>query len=210
MLEYHGMGRLFYPKGLIMSNYNITITNGSGTGNMAPGNYTVSATYAPGYDSTTLSPTTYTAQSPSGSGTFTLEASGTLTIIFNETGAAGGTPITSGSVVMTDSTGETQYGSPATIDSSGTATFTKVPYGSPENPYTLYFKQLTSDSSHDIYPDVFTVGMGDETQTEYILNNLNTTEQTFTLTDATYTGLPVKDAVLKFEPENDENETNNS
>lgn len=192
--------RYFCPKGYYsMANYNVTITNGSGTQAMSPGEYNVSATYAPGYDTTTLSPTTYSVGTTAGSGTFTLTASGTLTIIFNETGTAGGTPITSGTVVMTDSTGETQYGSPISIDSSGTATFNNVPYGSAQSAYTLYFKQLTSDSEHNIYSGVFTVGMGAQTQTEYIINTPNTTEQSFTLTDATYSGLPVQNATLQLE-----------
>jgi len=192
------------PKGDIMAEYNVTITNGSGSQAMNPGEYEVSTTYAPGYESTTLSPTTYTATSPSGSGSFTIEAYGTLTIIFNETGAEGGTPISSGSVVMTDPTGNTQYGSVVTIDSNGTAIFDKVPYGSAQTPYTLHFKQLTSDSDHDIYPNVFTVGMGDQTQTEYIQNNLKVATQDFSLTDANYSGLPVENAVLNFEPEDND------
>lgn len=182
----------------IMANYNVSITNGTGSQMMTPGNYTVSATYAPGYDITSLSPTTYTATSPTGTGTFTLTASGTLTIIFNETGAEGGTPITSGNVVMTDQTGDIEYGSAVNIDSTGTAVFNNVPYGSTEAPYTLYFKQLASDTEHNIYPDVFIVGMGSATQTEYILNTHIPTTQSITLSDGTYSGLPVSSAVLDF------------
>ena len=182
-----------------MADYTVTITNGTGSQMMNPGTYNVSSSYAPGYDMETLSPTTYTASIQSGSGAFTLSASGTLTIIFNETGAQGGTPITSGTVVMTDQTGSTQYGSVVNINSNGTAVFNNVPYGSAQSPYTLYFKQLTSDENHNPYPNVFTVGMGDQTQTEYILNEPKSTSQTFTLTDANYAGLPVQNAVLNFE-----------
>lgn len=189
-----------------MADYTVTITNGTGSQMMNPGSYNISSSYAPGYDMTTLSPTTYTATSPSGSGAFTIEATGTLTIIFNESGAQGGTPISSGTVVMTDQTGETQYGSVINIDSNGTAVFEKVPYGSAQSPYTLYFKQLSSDEDHNVYPNVFTVGMGDQTQTEYILNSLKPTNQTFTLTDATYTGLPVANAVLDFTPSDSQGE----
>ena len=182
-----------------MANYNVTITNGTGSQAMNAGEYTVSATYAPGYDMGTLSPTTYTATSTAGSGAFIISASGTLTIIFNETGAVGGTPITSGTVVMTDQSGETQYGSVVNIDASGTAVFNNVPYGSAESGYTLYFKQLTSDSEHNVYTEVFTVGMGAQTQTEYILNAPTATTQNVTLTDANYSGLPVANASLQFE-----------
>ena len=181
-----------------MADYTVTITNGTGSQTMNPGSYGVSCSYAPGYDMTTLSPTTYNATSPSGSGTFTLSSYGTLTIIFNETGEEGGTPITSGTVVMTNLAGDVEYGSVVNIDSSGTAVFYNVPFGSAQAPYTLYFKQLTSDDDHNPYENVFTVGMGAETQTEYILNNLKLAPQSLTLTDANYSGLPVANAVLDF------------
>ena len=182
-----------------MSEYNVTIIDGIGSQSMKPGEYSVSAIYAPGYDMSTLSPTSYTATSTTGTKAFTISATGTLTITFNETGEAGGTPITSGTVVMTDSTGNTQYGPVIQIDSTGTATFNNVPYGSAEAGYTLYFKQLTSDENHDVYPDVFAVGMGDQTQQEYVINTPKSVLQNFTLTDANYEGLPVYNATLQFE-----------
>lgn len=185
-----------------MSEYNVTIINGTGSQTMNTGSYSVSAIYAPGYDMTTLKPTNYTATSSTTTGAFTISANGTLSIIFNETGAEGGTPITSGTVVMTDSTGTIEYGEVVDIDSNGTATFNNVPYGSAQSAYTLYFKQLTSDENHNIYENVFAVGMGDQTQTEYVLNDLKSVLQNFTLTDATYTNLPVYNAVLKFEDSN--------
>lgn len=182
-----------------MADYNVTIINGTGSQTMNPGNYTVSSIYAPGYDMDTLSPTSFTATSTTTTGAFTLSASGTLTITFNETGAIGGTPITSGTVVMTDSTGTTQYGQVVNIDANGTATFSNVPYGSEQAAYTLYFKQLTSDENHNIYENVFAVGMGGQTQQEYILNELKSVIQNFTLTDANYPELPVYNAVLQFD-----------
>ena len=182
-----------------MANYNVTITNGAGSQQMVVGEYNVSATYAPGYDMSTLTPTTFSATDTTQTGAFTLAATGTLTVIFNETGAQGGTPITSGTVVMTNAEGTEQYGSVVQIDANGTAVFNNVPYGSAQSAYTLYFKQLTTDAEHNIYPDVFTVGMGDQTQTEYILNTLNSALQNFTLTDANYTGLPVYNATMQFD-----------
>lgn len=184
-----------------MANYNVLITDGVGSENMEPGDYSVTATYAPGYVLTSLEPSTYTVTSGgSQTGAFTLSANGTLTITFNETGAEGGTPITAGTVVMTDQTGETQYGSVVNIGADGVATFENVPYGSAETGYTLYFKQLTSDEDHNIYPNVFAVGMGAQTQSEYIINTPKEVEQNFTLTDANYTGMPIPNANLEFEP----------
>ena len=178
-----------------MANYDVTITNGTGSQNMKAGTYTVSATEATGYDLTTLSPTTYTATTSEGSGTFTLSANGTLTFIVNETGAEGGTPITSGSIIMTDSTGTTEYGTAVTINSSGEAVFENVPYGTQSEPFVLYFKQLTSDDTHNIYNGVISVSMTGQTQTEYVQNTTIAT-QTFTLTDANY-DLPI-DGTLAF------------
>ena len=130
-----------------MADYNVTIINGKGSQSMELGEYSVSAIYAPGYDMTTLSPTSYSATSSPATGEFTIAATGTLTIVFNDTGAEGGSPITSGSVVMTDSTGEIQYGSVVDVDSSGTAIFNNVPFGSEQAAYTLY-KQEGLNSLH--------------------------------------------------------------
>ena len=177
-----------------MANYNVTITNGTGSENMQKGVYTVSAT-ANGYDTSTLTPTTFNATENEGSENFTLSANGALTINFNETGAAGGTPITSGSVVMTDSTGNTEYGSPVTISATGDAVFNNVPYGDAGSPFQLYFKQLSTDDDHNIFEGVISVAMTAQTQTEYVQNTANAL-QTFSLTDATY-GMPI-DGTLTF------------
>ena len=180
-----------------MANYNVTITNGTGSQAMKAGTYNVSATSAHGYDITTLSPTTYTATDSTGTGTFTLSANGTLTLVFNETGASGGTPITTGSVVMRDSTGNTQYGNSITINSTGEAVFNNVPFGDSETPFKLYFKQLTTDDNHNIYESVIVVDMTSQTQTQYV-QNTEIALQTITLTDSNYSGLPIGNATLSF------------
>lgn len=181
-----------------MANYEVSIINGVGSKIMEPGTYTVSAIYAPGYDMSTLSPTTYNVTTAGQTGDFTLSATGTLTINFNETGDAGGTPITGGTVVMTDVTGETQYGPVVEINDEGVATFNNVPYGSAQSAFTLYFKQLTSDENHNPYAEVFIVGMGDQTQTEYVINTPKTLAQNFTVTDANYPDMPISNATLSF------------
>ncbi len=177
-----------------MANYNVTITNGTGSEAMQKGTYNVTAT-ANGYENAVLSPTTFTATEAVGSEAFTLSANGTLTFNVNETGTAGGTPITSGTIVMTDSTGTETYGQPVTISATGDAVFNNVPYGSTDTPYRLYFKQLTSDDGHNVYDGVISVEMTGETQTEYVQNTAIAV-QTFTLTDANY-GFPI-DGSLTF------------
>lgn len=177
-----------------MANYNVTITNGTGSQRMQIGTYDVTAT-ASGYDVSTLTPKTFTATDAAQTQAFTLTADGTLTFIVNDTGAAGGTPITSGTIVMTDETGTTEYGSPVTIGADGSAVFNNVPYGTAGEPFTLYFKQLTTADDYNIFDGVITVQMTSQTQTEYI-QNTQAAENTFTLTDATY-GMPI-DGTLDF------------
>lgn len=177
-----------------MANYNVTISNGTGSQRMQKGTYSVTATAA-GYDESSLSPNTFTATDATGSQAFTLSANGTLTFNVNETGAAGGTPITSGSVIMTDSTGATEYGTAQTIGADGNVVFNNVPYGTDDAPFRLYFKQLSTDDDHNIFEGVITVDMTSQTQTEYIQNTA-TAEQNFTLLDANY-GLPI-DGTLNF------------
>ncbi len=177
-----------------MANYNVTITNGSGSQAMKRGTYTVSAT-ANGYDVSTLSPTSFTAGDTAATQNFTLSANGTLTFNVNETGAAGGAPITSGSLIMTDATGAEEYGQAANITATGDAVFANVPYGTAGEPFQLYFKQLESDENHNAFDGVISVAMTAQTQTEYIQNS-PIAEQTFNLTDANY-GLPI-DGVLNF------------
>lgn len=180
-----------------MADYEVTITDGVGSKKMKLGNYIVSATSAPGYDTSSLTPTSLSVTNPSQTGAFTLTANGTLT--FTETGAAGGTPIISGTVAMTDATGETQYGSAVNIDATGSATFNNVPYGTAQDGYALYLKQLTSDDDHEVYSEVISVNMTGSTQTEYVKNEHKPVDPNITLTDATYTNMPVKNAVLMFQ-----------
>lgn len=178
-----------------MANYNVTITDGVGSQKMKVGAYSVTAT-ANGYDATTLSPAQYTATAGENNAAFTISANGTLDIIFNETGAAGGTAVTEGSVVMTDSTGLTQYGSPVSISAEGTAVFPNVPFSAAE-PLTLYFVQLSTDATHNVAEGVITVSMDANDKTIYVINSPIAT-QNFTLTDANYQGLPVPAATLDF------------
>jgi len=178
-----------------MANYNVQITNGVGSQSMQSGTYDVTVE-ANGYEASTLSPTTFTATAAAGSENFTLCANGTLTLIFNETGAEGGTPVTGGSVVMTDAAGTTEYGSAVTIGSNGEAVFNNVPYGD-GTPYVLYFVQKATDDEHNVYDGVITVNMSAATQTQYV-ENLPCAVQSFTLTDQTYDGLPIANATLTF------------
>ncbi len=178
-----------------MANYNVTITDGNGSQAMQRGEYSVTADVV-GYEGATLTPDTYTATDTTGSQTFTLSATGTLTLNVNETGAAGGTPITSGTIIMTNQDGTEDYGTAVTIDATGNAVFNNIPYGDTGTPFTLYFRQLTSDDTHNTYDGIITVNMTGQTQTEYV-ENTPIAVQTFTVTDANYPGLPIN-GTLEF------------
>ncbi len=177
-----------------MANYTVTITDGTGSQVMQAGTYAVTAEAA-GYDVSTLTPDAYTATAAEGSQAFTLSANGTLTFIVNDTGAAGGTPIVGGTIVMTDETGTTEYGAPVTVGTDGTAVFANVPYGTTAEPFQLYFKQLTAAEGYNLFEGVISVSMTAQTQTEYIQNTAAAT-QTFTLRDANY-DMPI-DGSLTF------------
>ena len=62
-----------------MSDYNVTMINGSTSHTMEIGEYSVSATYVPGYAMESLMPTSLSATSEGATGAFTLSANGTAT-----------------------------------------------------------------------------------------------------------------------------------
>lgn len=169
-----------------MALYPVTITNGSGSQRLPAGVYSVAPTVT-GYTGT-LVPATFTATASDGSQSFTLAATGTLTLTITEDGTAEGTKITGGAFIRCNSEGDTTYGTEKTIDALGACTFDHVPYGDETTPYVFYVRQLRSDSTHNIQSGVITVNMAANTQTNYVTNPLAGT-QSFTLADAYYSGL---------------------
>lgn len=178
-----------------MSQYLVPITNGTGSQRLPIGAYNVTADVT-GYTGV-LDPTTFTATGSDGSQAFTIAATGTLTLNVNETGASGGTPVTSGTCIRCSQDGTTTYGTAKTISATGDCIFDHVPFGTAGTPATFYVKQLTSDDTHNIYSGVITVSMEAETQTNYVQNTL-AANQSFTLTDAYYSGLNI-DGSLTFD-----------
>ncbi len=179
-----------------MATFDIIISDGTGTASIPAGAYITSA-IVPGYDNTTLAPTSVTIGASPATTAFTITATGTLTFTVNDTGAIGGNPITSGTIVMTDSTGTIEYGSAQSISATGQCIFNSVPFGDSGTPYTLYFKQLTSDSGHVPESNVITVSMIAATQGEFIQNS-STSAQTASLSDATYTNMPIANGAISF------------
>lgn len=172
--------------------YPVTITNGRGTVNLAPGTYDAVANVA-GYDNSTLSPTSVTIASGTDSYAFTIAASGTLTLVVTNTGTSTGVPIEGAVFYRTDATG-TKYGDPITTNANGVAVFNNVPFASTNAP-RIYFIQESSDAQHTFNDEVQYVTMTSSTLRYYIANPDAQTSN-ITLTDANYDGLPIASGTI--------------
>ena len=178
-----------------MARYTVDIINGSGSQVLPKGTYTVTAAVE-GY-SGVLDPSTFTAGTAEGSQAFTIEATGTLTLQINETGAEGGTPITEGAFVRCNQDGSVTYGEAKPIGETGVCTFDHVPFGTAEAPVTFYVRQQTSDKTHNRKEEVVAISMAAQTQSEFV-QNTPAALQSFTFADANYSGLAV-DGSLTFD-----------
>ncbi len=164
----------------------ITILNGVGTDTVPNGNYAVTASVN-GYDNSTINPDSILVQEGTNEYSFTIAATGTLTLHVTEDGSSTGTPVVGAKFYRTDSEGTT-YGSEVVTDSNGDAVLANVPFGDPSLP--IYYKQTESDGSHEFSDSVSSITMTTETETVEIINSLAAT-RTITLTDANYANLPV-------------------
>lgn len=165
----------------------INITNGTGTGQLINGIYTVTANVT-GYDNTSINPDSLTVVEGTNSYAFTIAGTATLTLHVTEDGTASGTPVVGATFYRTDSTG-TEYGSAIITDSNGDAIFNNMPYASTDAP-TIYYKQTSSDGNHEFDSTVQSTTMTTSTSTIEIQNAVGAT-RTITLTDANYSNLPV-------------------
>ena len=180
-----------------MASINIPINNGTGSQSVANGNYNVTVTSV-GYDVSTLNPSTINVVEGTNDYSFTVGATGTLTIHVSDDGTATGNPIVGAVLYRTDSDGTT-YGDPITTDCNGNAVFENVPYAATNAP-TIYFKQTESDGSHDFRTDVLSTNMTTETYT-YELENSLSAVRTITLTDSNYENLPIDNATINLSNE---------
>lgn len=126
--------------------YNVQITNGSGSLNLANGTYTVSAN-VPGYDNSTLKPLSVTIEAGVEIYDFTITATGKLKLHVTEDGTDTGVPVEGASFIRCDEYGN-EYGTAITTDSTGRAVFNNVPF-SATDVVKVYFKQLNSDGQHE-------------------------------------------------------------
>ena len=170
----------------------ININNGTGTGELINGSYTVTADVT-GYDDTSINPSSITVEAGTNTYAFTISATGTLTLHVTEDGTTTGTPIVGATFVRTDSSG-TEYGTPITSDSNGDAVFNNVPFDATNAPL-IYYKQTTSDGDHEFDQTVQNTSLTTSTATVEIINQPGAT-RTINLTDANYSNLPIESGTL--------------
>lgn len=172
----------------------INITNGVGTGELINDTYTVTADVV-GYDNTTIDPSSITVDQATNTYSFTIAATGTLTLHVTEDGTSTGTPIVGATFIRTDSIGN-EYGSVITTDTNGDAIFNNVPYATTGAPI-IYFKQTASDGDHEFDSSVQNTTMTTQTSTVQIQNTVGAL-RTINLTDANYQNLVIDTATLTF------------
>ena len=172
----------------------VTITNGSGTVPLINDSYTITAD-VPGYNNSSIDPSSVTVVSGTDTYQFTIAATGTLTLHVTEEGTSTGTPIVGATFVRTDSSG-TEYGNPITTDSNGDAVFAYVPFNETSAPI-IYYKQTASDGDHEFDNTVQNTSMTTSTSTLEIQNSVGAT-RTITLTDSNYQNLPIETGNLTF------------
>lgn len=173
----------------------ININNGTGTGELINGSYTVTADVT-GYDNTSINPSSITVEAGTNTYAFTISATGTLTLHVTEDGTTTGTPIVGATFVRTDSLG-TEYGTPITSDSNGDAVFNNVPFDATNAPL-IYYKQTASDGDHEFNQTVQNTSLTTSTATVEIINQPGA-QRTINLTDSNYSNLPIESGSLTLE-----------
>lgn len=173
------------------SPYVITISDGSGTEDIVQATYTVTATVT-GYNDLSILPATQTITAASDY-SFTIAATGTLTLHVTVEGTDIGTAIVGATFARCDSLG-TAHGSEVTSDVNGDAVFPYVPFDA-TTPPSVYYRQTDSDGNHDFDNTLQTTTLTLSGKIIEIANPVPGTK-TINLTDVNYTGLPIEDGFL--------------
>lgn len=168
--------------------YVISITNGTGSGSILNGNYSVTANVT-GYDNASILPATETIVAGTNSYAFTIASTGTLTLHVTAEGTSGGTPVVGATFYRCDS-GGTTYGSAITSGKNGNAVFGNVPFAATGAPL-IYYKQTGSDGDHEFSPALVNTTMTASTQTIEVAN-APAALRTITLSDVNYANLPIE------------------
>lgn len=174
----------------------ISITNGIGSKEIDNGTYTVVSNIA-GYDNATIDPASQEITEGVDNYSFTIGASGTLTLHVSDDGTDIGIPIVGATFYRCDAEGN-QYGDPIVSDDSGNAVFNNVPYSGEGNAPKIYFKQTESDGEHTFNSELQNTTLEEETKIVEIMNAV-AAERTFNITDANYANLPISDGEITLE-----------
>lgn len=174
----------------------IPITNGVGSKEIDNGTYTITANIV-GYDNATIDPASQEITEGVDNYSFTIGATGTLTLHVSDDGTEIGLPIVGAVFYRCDAEGN-QYGDPIQSDDSGNAVFNNVPYSVEGNAPEIYFKQISSDGGHTFNSELQNTTLTEETGIVEIMN-ATAAERTFNLTDANYANLPIADGEITLE-----------
>ncbi|MBR1413713.1 MAG: hypothetical protein IJ574_03490 [Bacilli bacterium] len=172
----------------------VNIVNGTGSVELINGTYTVTAEVN-GYDNATINPDSVVVDAATNTYSFTIGATGTLTLHVTEDGTETGTAIVGATFIRTDVDGN-EYGDAITTDASGNAVFNNVPFSATDAP-VIYFKQTASDGDHEFSSAVQNTTLTTDTATLQITNTVGAT-RTINITDANYANLPIGVATLTF------------
>lgn len=170
----------------------IPITNGRGSKELVNGTYNVVAEVT-GYDNSTIDPNSINVEEGVNEYSFTVAATGTLTIHVSDDGTEIGIPIVGATFIRCDADGNT-YSDEITSDDSGNAVFNFVPFDAKSAP-AIYFKQTQSDGEHTFDDTLQNTTMTSDTATLEIQNAV-AEERTIMLTDANYQNLPIADGQI--------------
>lgn len=170
----------------------IPITNGIGSLELANGIYAVTSSTI-GYDNASITPSEQEIVEGTDEYSFTIAATGTLTLHVSDDGTDAGIPIEDAKFVRCDSEG-INYGDEILSDADGNAVFSFVPFAEEGAP-TIYYKQTASDGNHDFNAELQNTTLATETNTIEVLNT-SAVSRNFNLTDTNYSGLPIADGQI--------------
>lgn len=175
----------------------VSITNGIGSKELDNGNYTVTASIV-GYDNASIDPASQEVTEGVDDYSFTIAATGTLTLHVSDDGTDIGVPIIGATFYRCDSEGNT-YGGPIESNEDGNAIFNNVPFAESDAP-VIYYKQTLSDGEHTFDDTLQNITLTEETMTVEITNP-EAAVRNFKLTDANYTDLPIADGTITLSSE---------
>lgn len=170
----------------------VNIVNGVGTAQLINDTYDVSANVV-GYDNTSIDPSSITVDASTNTYSFTISATGTLTLHVSEDGTLTGSPIVGATFVRCDGNG-VEYGSPIISNSHGNAVFNNVPYALSDAPI-IYYKQTASDGDHEFDNTLKNTTMTTSTSTIEVENTVGAT-RTINLVDSNYQNLSIDSGSL--------------